>query len=82
MKNVFSYWSTLLTCTYLAYRFALFTVPHRSKLEAKYDPVVARQCLLWMETLFNEAGEEVEFDTSGDPETFQKDLKDGIILCR
>ncbi|XP_064614639.1 uncharacterized protein LOC135478260 [Liolophura sinensis] len=53
-----------------------------ARLEAKYDPAVARQCLLWMETLFKEAGEEVQFDTSGDAETFQSDLKDGIILCR
>lgn len=48
------------------------------KIQSKYDPELASQILLWMkEVMGNE-----NLDTSGDRETFYKQLKDGQVLCR
>lgn len=48
------------------------------QIQSKYDPELASQILLWMkEVMGNE-----NLDTSGDRETFYKQLKDGQVLCR
>lgn len=53
--------------------FAIF------QIQSKYDPALAAQILEWMKDVM---GGDVELDTSGDRETFGRQLKDGQILCR
>ncbi|KAG8192987.1 hypothetical protein JTE90_028107 [Oedothorax gibbosus] len=49
-----------------------------SKIQAKYDPALASQILLWMKDVMQLE----DIDTSGDREPFYALLKDGQVLCR
>lgn len=50
-----------------------------NKIQSKYDTALAGQVLQWMKEVM---GPDVDLDTSGDRDTFYKQLKDGQILCR
>jgi len=50
-----------------------------NKIQSKYDPALASQLLEWIKDVM---GSDVDLDTSGDRETFYRQLKDGQILCR
>lgn len=48
------------------------------KIQSKYDPELASQVLFWMKEVMGDES----LDTSGDRETFYRQLKDGQVLCR
>ena len=47
------------------------------KVLAKYEPARAKEALEWISELIEE-----EFDTSGEMENFQNQLRDGQKLCK
>jgi len=48
------------------------------KIQSKYDPALAGQVMEWMKDVMKDES----LDTSGDRETFYRQLKDGQVLCR
>lgn len=54
-----------------------FAKEAHEKVLAKYDVKQAQEALEWIATIIEE-----EFDTSGEMENFQAQLKDGSKLCK
>ena len=52
-------------------------VLNNNKVLSKYDQNHAQEALQWVSSLIEE-----DFDTNGDMENFQTQLKDGIKLCK
>jgi len=48
------------------------------KIQSKYDPALAGQVMEWMKGVMGDES----LDTSGNRETFYRQLKDGQVLCR
>ncbi|KAK3577769.1 hypothetical protein CHS0354_010972 [Potamilus streckersoni] len=54
----------------------------QQKMQAKYDPELASQCLNWMKTLLRSKGEAADFSTDGSGSNLHAALEDGYCLCK
>lgn len=53
----------------------------QAKIEAKYNPDQASECLSWVQTILENHDPPINFDTNGDRENFAAVLDDGYVLA-
>jgi len=53
----------------------------QAKIEAKYDPAQAAECLEWVQTILQSNDPPISFETSGERQNFISVLDDGYVLA-